>query len=324
MKAVPLSILLVLCLGYPLTAHLQKAIGLYEAGAFKQAVDLLEQMSRSSPEDPEIRLWLGKSYLKIREWDKAVREMEEAVRLQPINALYHLWLGRACGMRASHSVFLTAIRWAKRVVKEFETANRLAPENLDIRFDLLDFYLHAPSVVGGGKDKAEAQAKQIAKLDPKKGHVARAAIFEKEKNWDMVQKELTEAVLKYPDDPDAHKDLAQFLLGRKDYAGAAEYAQRALVLDSESKRARLIQAAAKVRLNIDIEEAMKILQELAAGPLRDEDPTFEEVYSWLGECHLALGDKAKARAAFSTALKFNPEFEPAKTAMSKLRQQPTK
>jgi tetratricopeptide (TPR) repeat protein len=295
------------------------AIGLYESGRFQSAVNLLAQLSRSSPSEPEIRLWLGKSYLKIREWDKAVGEMEKAVELEPSNALYHLWLGRTCGARASHSVFFRAIRWARKVVREFETATRLAPENLDARFDLLDFYINAPGIVGGGKDKAEAQARMIAELDPKKGYVARAMILEKAKNWDLARKELTEATLRHPDDADAHKDLADFLLSRKDYAGALESARKSLALNSESKRAMLILAASKICQRLDFEEAGKILRELAAGPLRDEDPSFEEVYGWLGECYLAIGERAKAREAFESALAFNPEYEPAKAGVSRLR-----
>jgi tetratricopeptide (TPR) repeat protein len=295
------------------------AIRLYESGEFRSAVDLLSQMSRSSPSAPEIRLWLGKSYLKVRDWDNSVRELEKAVELDPSNATYHLWLGRACGARASHSVFFRAVRWAGRVAREFETATRLSPDNLDARFDLLDFYIHAPGFVGGGKDKAEAQAKAIAKMNPKRGYVARAMIFEKAKNWEMAGKELTDATRQHPEDADVHKDLADFLLARKDYAGALECARRALALNRESRRSRLILAASKIRLQMDLEEAGRILRELAAGPLRDDDPAFEEVYGWLGEFYLASGDKAKAREAFTSALAFNSEYEPAKTGISRLK-----
>ena len=314
-----LSFLLLFSPGYPSAGDLEEAIGLYETGEYKRAATLLSQLGRSSPEAPEIRLWLGKSYLKIRDWNGAVREMEKAVELEPSNALFHLWLGRACGARASHSVFFTAIRWAGRVLREFEAAVRLSPENLDPRFDLLDFYINAPGIVGGGKEKADTQAQAIAKLDPKKGFVARAMIFEKAKNWNLARKELTGATLAHPDDADAHKDLADFLLSRNDFGGAMKSARRALTLNCQSKRARLILAASAIRQRVDLEEAGEILRELAAGTLRDEDPAFEEVYGWLGEFYLASGDKAKAREAFKSALAFNPEYEPAKTGVSRLR-----
>ena len=68
-----------------------------------------------------------------------------------------------------------------------------------------------------------------------------------------------------------------------------------------------------------LDQAVRTLEELAAGSLGDDDPAFEEVYYWLGECHIAKGDKAKARKAFLTALSFNPEYDRAKDGISKLK-----
>jgi tetratricopeptide (TPR) repeat protein len=319
MKISIFLLLLALLPGSQSSGALDKAIRLYEEGEFKQAVNLLLQLSDSSPADPNVKLWLAKSFLKIRKWNDAVHELEKAVRFQPSNAQYHLWLGRACGARASHSIFFTAIRWAQRVVKEFETARSLAPNDLDVRFDLLEYYLNAPGIVGGGSDKAEAEAQAISKLDPAKGYTARATIFQKNKNWDLAKKELTQATIDYPNDADAYKDLAIYLLDRKDFRGALDYAKKTLALDSESKPARLIVAASLTRQQADLDQAARTLSELAAGTLGENDPAFEEVYYWLGECHLAKGNKAKARESFERALAFNPDYDKAKESSSDLK-----
>jgi predicted Zn-dependent protease len=300
-------------------ANLNDAIAFYEKGNFGQAAKLLQKLCDSSPSDPDIRLWLGRSHLKLREWDKGVQEMEAMVRLQPSNARYHLLLGRACGDRASHSSFLTAMGWAKRVVKEFETARTLAPDDVDIRFDLLEYYLEAPGIVGGGKDKAEAEVQAIARLKPEKSGLARATVLIKNKNWDQARKELSQAVINYPQSASACKDLAEFMLDRQDFKGALNFAKKALALDGKSKRSRLIAAAATIRLKTDLDETAKYLQDLVAGSLGDEDPSFEEVYYWLGECWLAKGEKARAQDAFKSALAFNPEYSKAKDSLSKTR-----
>jgi tetratricopeptide (TPR) repeat protein len=317
-----IPILLVALLFFPgiqPDTSLNDAIGLYEKGKFSRAVDLLQKLRDASPSQPDIRFWLGKSYLKSRQWDKGVQEMEALVRLQPSNARNHLLLGRACGDRASHSIFLTAMGWAKRVVKEFETARTLAPEDVDIRFDLLEYYLEAPGIVGGGKDKAEAEAQSIARLNPEKGFLARATIHIKNKNWDVARKELNQAVISYPQSASACKDLADFLLDRQDFENALNFAKRALVLNGKSKRSMLIAAAAKIGLKTDLDEIAKNLQDLVAGTLGDEDPSFEEVYYWLGECWLAKGERAKAMDAFKSALAFNPEYSKAKDGLSKTK-----
>jgi Tfp pilus assembly protein PilF len=297
---------------------LNDAFRLYGKGDFKQAANLLKQITTTAPNEAEARIWLGKSYLKIRKWDDAVQEMERAVQLQPSNAQYHLWLGRACGRRASHSFFATALGWARRVVKEFEKARELAPEDIDVRFDLLEFYLEAPGIVGGGRNKAEAEVRAISKLTPAKGYSARATLFEKDKHWDLARKELMQATVDYPKNASVHKDMAGFLLERRDFEGALNYAKKALGLNGESKKARLLAAASQIKLNSDLDPALKTLQELAAGPLNDEDPAFEEIYYWLGEGYLAKGNKVKASEAFAFALSLNPDYTKAKERRSKL------
>jgi tetratricopeptide (TPR) repeat protein len=296
---------------------LEDAIRLYQKGEFKQAVALLEQLKLKSPGDGDLRLWLGKSYLKVQNWDRAVQEIEKCTELQP-KAQNHLWLGRAWGARAEHAFFLKAMKMAGRVVKEFETARQLAPNDLEIRFDLLEYYLNAPAIVGGGRDKADAEVQAIAKLDPRKGYNARSAVLIKDRKWELAKKELIQATLDFPNDASAYKDAADFLLDRKDFEGAVQYAKKALTLDKESKRSQLILAAARIQLRNEIDFSAKTLMSLASGPLSDDDPTFEEVYYWLGEYYAAKGEKIKAREAFASALGFNPEYDKAKQGISRL------
>lgn len=301
----------------PSVGNLQDVVGLYESGKFAQAAGMFQQLSASTPSNAEVWVWLSRARLKTREWDKAVQAMEKAVQLQPANAEYRLLLGRACGSRASNSSFLTAMGWARRVVKEFETARKLAPDSIDVRFDLLEYYLNAPGIVGGGKDKAEAEARAISKLRPDKGYVARATIHIKNKKWDLARKELMQAAAEYPKSVSANKDLADFLLSRQDFEGALSYASKALLLDPKSKRCSLLAAAAKIRLGSDLESASDALSALLAGALGEGDPGFEEVYYWLGEYHLAKGEKGRAQEAFRAALSFDPEHGKAKNGLSK-------
>jgi tetratricopeptide (TPR) repeat protein len=204
-------------------------------------------------------------------------------------------------------------------LREFKTARKLSPKNLDIRFDLLEFYLEAPGIMGGSKDNANAEAQAIAKLDPSKGYTARATILSKEKKWDQAKKELIQATADFPKDPDTYKDLAEFLLTRQDFKEALQNARKALALNNESKGTRLLVAAASTRLRTDLDEAANMLNELASDSLTDSDPSFEDVYYWLGECCLAQGDQSKALGAFKTALTYNPDYDKAKEQISAIR-----
>ncbi|MDR0310533.1 MAG: tetratricopeptide repeat protein [Acidobacteriota bacterium] len=300
------------------TGKLSDAISLYEKGSFKQAVELLRQEAKAYPRDAEIRFWLGKAYLKVQDWKAAVEEMEKAVELEPSNARYHHWLGRASGERAGRAFVTTAYSMAKQVVKSFETARKLSPEDLSIRFDLLEYYLQAPGMLGGGKDKAEAEARAIAEIDRRKGYAAWANIHKKDKQWDRAKAELLRAAEEFPESAAACEDLADYLFWRQDYEGALQWSRRALTLNPRLNYSRFLAAAAATRLNRDLEAAGGEFQALANGSLSDDDPTFDQVYYHLGENYLARGDKAKAKEAFQSALSYNPENSRARDALKKL------
>ncbi len=288
------------------------AVQLYEHGEYREAVGLLAQQIQTVPENGPLLLWLGKSYIKLRKWDDAIRELEKAVQSEPSNALYHLWLGRAYGRKAENASFLAALGPARRVAKEFETAVRLDPENLDARFDLLEFCLHAPGMLGGGRERTMEQAAAIAHINPLSGYSARAEIYKKDEKWDLALKELTQATVEYPGSARAYRDLSDFLFHRGEYAGAAASARKSLEI-RPNQGARLILAAAQIKLAQNLPQAEQSLAELAAGPLGDLAPPFEEVYYWLGQAQLAQGKKSAARRSFERALDYNPAYRPAQS-----------
>ena len=300
------------------TEKLSEAVSLYEKGSFRQAVELLRQEAKALPRDAETRFWLGKAYLKIQDWKAAVQEIEKAVELEPSNAQYHQWLGRASGERASRAFITTAYSMAKQVVREFETASRLSPKDLSIRFDLLEYYLEAPGMVGGGRDKAEAAARTIDEIDKQKGYTARAVIYRKDKQWDKAKDELLRAANEFPESAAACEDLADYMFGRQDYEDALQWSRKALTLNPELNYSRFLAAAAQTRLSRELGAAGDELRTLANGPLSDDDATFEQVYHLLGENYLARGDKEKAKAAFQSVLLYNPDHSGAKETLKKL------
>lgn len=307
--------------GLPPDAELPAAIEKYQFGEYEKAAESLSRQVRSDSDNALLRIWLGKSYLRLSRWDEAIREFERAVQIEPNYGPHHLWLGRALGRKAEHSLFFAALAPARRVLKEFEAAVRLAPDSPEARFDLLEFYLDAPGVLGGGKDKAMIQAKEIARINKRMGYTARSRVYQKDQKWDAALKELTQATVEFASDPGAFLDLAEYLFQRKVNERAADMARTALGLGAGAG-ARLILAAVLVRLRRDVATAEADLRALAAGPLQEDDPAFEEIHYWLGQAMLALGKNAGARQQFQKALTFDPNYSPAKTALHLTRREP--
>jgi hypothetical protein len=57
-----------------------------------------------------------------------------------------------------------------------EKAVELNPDNIEARFDLLEYYLQAPAFLGGDAAKAQAQAAEIAKRNATAGGKSLAAV----------------------------------------------------------------------------------------------------------------------------------------------------
>jgi tetratricopeptide (TPR) repeat protein len=317
MKAAILLSLLVL-LPFQCTAQsVDTAVDFYQHGKYQRASDILFGLIQQNSKDISLRLWLGKTLLKLRRWDHAIAQFEKAVELAPKDGVNHLWLGRAYGRKAEHA--LIGIGPAIRTRKEFEIAAQLAPDDPDIRFDLMEFYLEAPEIMGGGKDKAGAQAKEIARLSPRLGFAAQADIYENGKDWDRALEQLAEAVQRFPKDAGTHLDLAKFHLRRGNLKEAEAAAQKAVALDGADREARMYLAAATTELKKNDPGVLKMMQELAAGPLSDKDPDFEEIYYWLGRAYLVQGKQADAKNAFETSLRFNPDYPRSKDALKQIR-----
>jgi hypothetical protein len=67
-------------------------------------------------------------------------------------------------------------------------AVKLDPTSIDAAEGRLEFLLGAPGIVGGGVDKARAEAARIATLDAYRGAMAEARIAEHEKAWPEAER----------------------------------------------------------------------------------------------------------------------------------------
>lgn len=171
--------LLLLCLAlampaglYAKTAEWDQAHTFVQRSEYKQAIQILEKSSHKDPDNLQL---LGQAWMGLKEFKNAVDVLEKAASLAPKSSNVYLWLGRAWGRRAESNK-LMAFSWARKAKDAFERAVTLDNKNREALEDLFEYYVEAPSIVGGGLDKAEIVAKQIAAIDPAKGERAMARI----------------------------------------------------------------------------------------------------------------------------------------------------
>lgn len=109
-----------------------------------------------APEDAQALYAAGVALFDAGRFEDSVRKLQAAVELAPDNSVYHNALGRAYGRTAQHVNWFSAVSLAVKTRKEFETAVRLDPDNVDALEDLMQYYRQAPAILGGSTEKADA------------------------------------------------------------------------------------------------------------------------------------------------------------------------
>src|SRR5580704_10898190 len=81
----------------------------YELSDYEKAVKVLQDAVAKNPRNGEVLFLLAKSHFELRQFDAAVANAERAVAVAPENSVYHEWLGRSFGEKASKSSWFSAL-----------------------------------------------------------------------------------------------------------------------------------------------------------------------------------------------------------------------
>src|SRR5580658_403599 len=157
---------------------------------------------------------MGKNHFMLGDYRHATEFFEKALALNPRSSEYELWLGRAYGKRAETGTWLLAPANASKARQHFEKAVALDAHNAEALNDLFDYYLNAPGILGGGLDKAEAVARQIAAARPPEYNFELAEIAERRKQYAEAEDHLRRAMELAPGQVGRVLDLARFLARR--------------------------------------------------------------------------------------------------------------
>lgn len=219
-----LATLAYLCICVPSVAADTALKALIDAGHWKRARALAEKRYQATPNDAEAAYALSQVKLAFGDIESSRGLAEKAVAMEPKNSDYHFGLAAACGRTAETASLFTKAHWAKRFREEAETAVSLDPKNLEARFGLLEFYLQAPRLMGGGQDKARVMADEIAKIDPVSGFQAQARLAQEGKDLGREQDAFGKVAAAGPKTYDAAIDLANYYLRPAGSGGAVSAA----------------------------------------------------------------------------------------------------
>lgn len=301
----------------PANAPLDSIHQLLVNGEADAAIRMLKTSLSANPSGAAEHNLLCRVHYAEERWDAAVSECERAANLNPGSSLNQLWLGRAYGEKADHSSWFAAIGLAKKTRIAFEKAVELDPGNVEARSDLSEYYIEAPGFLGGGTDKAAAQANAVEKLDPATAYWIRARIAEHNKRNSDAEQQYKKA-LQADHGPRRIFDLASFYrrVNRLDDLEAA--VQQSAKLNTKNDSALYDSASLLLRVNRNLPLAATLLQRyIDQGEKSEDAPLFQANYL-LGQVLEKSGDTAGAKKAYQAVRANASDFAPANAALKRL------
>ena len=282
-------------------------------GHIDEALRLLSPAVSSGQASGSTHLLLCRTYFAEDQFDRAIAECESATAAEPNSSETQMWLGRVYGGKADHANPVSAFNLGRRVRSSFERAVELDPANLDAASDLGEFYVHAPSIIGGGVDKARALAGNVLPRSAALAHRLLAQAAEKDSDFATAEAEFKKAV-DVSHAPESMVDLGYFYYRRKQMDQAAAAAKAAADAD-HAHDAWMVEAA---NLLIDVDRspdlAIRFLREyLASAQQSDTAPAFK-VHLKLSRLLEQAGDRAGAHRETEEAVSLASDYPPSRKA----------
>jgi tetratricopeptide (TPR) repeat protein len=311
-----------LLLFVPKLARATPAAELLSSGRADAAIAALQQQLNAAPNNAAAYALLARTYYVMERWDDAITAARQAVALEPRTSEYHLWLGRAYGEKAEQSSWVSALPLARKTRSEFEKAVELNGSNADARCDLAEFYISAPSFLGGSKEKAQAQADRLHALGNEPPALwIQSRIAEADKNFAAAEQYLRAAISASHGNPETYLNLASFYRRQGRMADMGNSLHQAVQAANQSQQyGSLLEAAQMLnRTGRNLEEALRLVRTYVASPQHSEEAPLFQAYYLMGTIQEKLGDKRAAAGEYRTALSLASGFAPAQAALKRIQ-----
>jgi tetratricopeptide (TPR) repeat protein len=281
-----------------------------QEGRVDDAAALLRSTLEANPQDATAHQLLCRVFYAQDEADEAIRQCElaAAIAVPPGQASDNqLWLGRAYGLKARHAGPIAGFTLARKVQSSFARAVELDPSNLAALNDLGEYYVAAPSIVGGGADKAQALAARMMPRYPAAAHRLLARLADSDNNLPTAESEFKQAVA-VQHSAEAWIDLAHFYQTHRRFDDALAAIKSGLAAD-RSRGPVLVDAASILTAAHRAPDlAERCLRDyLASRATSDAAPAFK-VHLQLSRLLAARGDRSDANLEIQAATALAPAF----------------
>jgi tetratricopeptide (TPR) repeat protein len=299
-------------------AQLASAQQLFLNGKADAAARAVNAALSVNPGNAEAHNLLCRVHFAEERWDAAVSECERAANLEPKNAMFQLWLGRAYGEKAEHSSWFTAIGFAKKTHNAFEKAVEFDPRIVEAHSDLSEYYIEAPGFLGGGTEKAAAQANIVEKLEPATAHWIRARIAEHQNRNSDAENEYKKALELGHNHARRLFDLASFYRRANRLDDLESTIEKSAQQNLNNDSTLVDSAGLLLRVGRNLPLAAALLRRYIDQGTKSEDAPVFQAQHLLGQILEKSGDIQGAKMAYLAARSTASEFAPPGAALKRL------
>ena len=301
----------------PPPPELRQAVDLVEAGDFAAA---RSQFRAARVQDASG--WgdyvEGRLLLEEEEVDASIESLLLAVEKSPEAARFRRWLGEAYIAKIDAVSVFKKRGIAKKALTELREAARIDPGDFGTRETLVGYYLNAPGIVGGGEDKAVAEAASFERLDPAGGQLLVAQIKMHNEDFEGAAEAYRAAALAKPEDARLRYRLGMALQSLERYDEAFSTFEKAIEIDPDYMDPYYQLGRTAVFSETNLERAAECMMVYLDNPAEPSSPGHEHAHWRLGMIYQLQGDSLVARREFEAALALDPGHDEAKKALRKL------
>lgn len=329
---------------------------LVDTNHYKRARVLVEGQLRTNPNDAHALFLASKIQEALGNLHGATLLAEKSVAIDPRNASYHAQLGECYAYTADRSTWVKGIGYVHLMKKELAAALAIHPHDSDALLVSMMFAFHAPALAGGDHKRAHEIADEILRNDPHWGYLAEARLAQEDGSDSVKESWLRKAVQAEPKFYRTWQELANFyccIAQHKNpaeteragqamvaldpnqaagyaalasaYARTARWADLDAVLAQSEKLvpdnlAPYYQAAeALIDTGRDLPRAEKYLTRYLAQNPEGREPDRGQAKWLLAALYEKNGRTPDAIRELEAAVRINPDFEPARKDLKRLR-----
>ena len=325
-------------------------------GHWKQLRPRIEGWYRSNPEDPYALLWMSRLKQAFSDPEGALELARKAAAAKPTDPDIQAQLGTAAGQCAGQAEGkLKQLSLARELKKALEVALPAKLDDEQVPVMLLQFYLQAPGIVGGGEGKAKDLARRVKEVRTEAGLLLEADIAFHAKDPEKARTLIQQALAKDGKFYGAHLAMANYHLRLKPQAldaalvcyrqalavkpaGIFAHAQIASILAEQGKWAELESSLAQARNaapanllpyysagrnliaeNKHLDHAEPLLRTYLTQEPEGNAPDRAAAHWRLGLLFEKLGRKADALKELEQALKLRSHFPQARKDLERMK-----